>query len=688
MLAAESVTRRLLGHARVPGSCSAVPFFSCQHNKRTRRRDGGRLRRLVSSAAPPIITGPMTTSAVAFHSSVALTRPVRWPIVLSSTNCRLASRTDTLALRCSARLLSSGTHPSLLGDDGFDPFVTHHNADDAARADRMVRDYVKRRLAAEADIVKDGRFLGGALNSYRFLSEKAAEQTRGGWARRPDASFAKKADDLLAFVEHAYAQDHTLLPNGKAYSMVVDAYAKAGDPESAEAVLLRLEKLWRSGNEKVKPDRVLYNSVIDAWAKSGRKEAPKRAEAILHHMEQLNQKGHEGVRPDFICYNSVINAWAKSREHGAAQRAEAILNHMLKLYESGREECLPDTTCFTTAIDGWARSKDKDATKRAEALLEKMEELHRQGYKNILPNAESYNAVITSFARSRDPGAPKRAEDLLRKMEELYRQGNPEVRPSTISYNSVMNAWAKSGEKGAAQRAEAILHHMLKLYEGGREDCLPTDISFSSVIDAWAKSGDAKAYNNASRVFNLLQNAKEKGYGDIKASNITYNALMNALAVSSIPDKAPRAYKMLLEMEQRGKDGKASLAPNTQSYGTVLKVCARAAMSKSPKCKDEALRIALITFEKLRNDPDVPTDPYKYAPLFTIIDCTTKGERYEKLTSEVFRLCCEDGVLTDKQLENLRRYALKDVYRKLVGTSTNLTVRDLPPEWSRNNRQR
>ena len=273
-------------------------------------------------------------------------------------------------------------------------------------------------------------------------------------------------------------------------------------------------------------------------------------------------------------------------------------------------------------------------------------------------------------------------------MEELYRQGNVDARPDTISYNAVMNAWAKSGDKGAAQRAEAILHHMLKLHEGGRENCLLTDISFNSVIDAWAKSGDAKAYDNAMRTFNLMQSMQGTRYSDIKPINITYNALMNALAVSRIPDKAPRAYNMLLEMEERGKDGEACLAPNTQSYGTVLKVCARAAMGNSSKRKDEALRVALMTFEKLRKNPDVPIDRYKYAPLFVIIDNTSKGEKHEKLTREVFRLCCEDGVLNDKQLESLRRYAPKGMFRQLVGTNADVMVRDLPPEWSRNNRQR
>ena len=140
------------------------------------------------------------------------------------------------------RSFSSSTHASLLGDDGFDPFTTHHNAEDAERADRMVRDYVTRRFAGGAAIEIEKGYLRGALNSYRVLSEKTAEQARG--KRRPDASYASKADDLLAFVEQAYEQDPALSPDIKSYNMVIDAYAKIGDPEGAEAVSRRLEKLW------------------------------------------------------------------------------------------------------------------------------------------------------------------------------------------------------------------------------------------------------------------------------------------------------------------------------------------------------------------------------------------------------------------------------------------------------------
>ena len=730
MLAAESLAGRLLRHrARllhvVPAGASAgtntnenavVQLLPCRRSKH------GRSGPHIGAAA-----GAGALAPVASHHSSSMAVGTS---VYRSWGTFDAGGIGFLACNGSVRMFSSSTtHASLLGDDGFNPFTTHHNVKDAERADRMVRDYVTKRLNGGAAIEVRQDFLGGVLNSYRVLSEKAAEQARLG-RRTPDASFARKADDLLAFAEQAYEQDPALFPGKKSYSMVVDVYAKIGDPEGAEAVLWRLEKIWKAGNAKVKPDTILYNVVIDSWAKSGKREAHKRAETILEHMEQLNQQDHEVVCPNAITYNAVINAWARSREKGAAQRAEAILNHMMKLHESGREDCSPNAKCFTSVIDAWAKSREIGAAQRAEAILEHMEQLHQQGLEDVrpntiiynavinawaksrekgaakraeailnhtmklheggredcCPNAQSFTTVIDAWARSRDKDAPKRAEALLAKIDELHRRGYRDMLPNVVSYNAVINTWAKSREHGAAQRAEAILNHMLKLHESGREECHPTVTSFNTVVDAWAKSRDKNAYDHASRVFRQMMNMENQGYTEVQPNVITYNAQINALAVSNIPDKAPRAYKMLLELENKANHDKTELAPNTQSYGVVLKACSRSSLSGTRKEKEEALRIALMTFEKLRKAPNVPIDAHKYAPLFTVISSTTNGDTMAKLMSEVFRLCCEDGVLHDNHLKDLRRYTPKNVFIKLVGTNaSDVTVRDLPPEWSRNN---
>ena len=431
--------------------------------------------------------------------------------------------------------------------------MTPEGIDDA---DQLLRQLIEGQVAGNKLVGLDAEFVSGPLNSYRVLSERAAERARRGGKRRPDASFAKKADELLAFVEQAYAKDPALSPDIKSYAMVVDAYAKVGEPESAEAVLMRLEKVWKSGNEKVKPNTILYNAVLDAWAKSGRREAPKRAEAILHHMEQLNQQGNEDVRPDTVSYSAVINAWAKSREKGAAQRAEAILNHVL-----------------------------------------------------------------------------------------------------------------------------------LKLHEGGREECCPTTISFTAVIDAWAKSRDKNAYAHAQKLFQQMRSMGKAA----EPNALTYNSLINALAVSSVPDKATKAFDILLEMEDMATKGNEAVAPTSITYGAVMKACAKT--SGKLEARRQALRVALEAFDKLRKTSHLSSaNPMLYDSLFITIAIASKGSEYVNLVTQVFKFCCEDGALNSYILRNLRRNSPRDVFDRMIGTQIrdgrDISVTDLPAEWSKNTKSR
>ena len=163
MLAAESLACRLLRHARLPAGANAVvQLLPCRRNK----HGIGAAVGAAALARPP---ASRHLSSMGLGTSVYRS----WGIF------------DTggigfLTCNGSVRELSSSTHSSLLGDDGFDPFITHHNAEDADRADRMVRDYVTRRLAGGAAVKIRKDFVGGALNSYRVLSERAAEQARKG----------------------------------------------------------------------------------------------------------------------------------------------------------------------------------------------------------------------------------------------------------------------------------------------------------------------------------------------------------------------------------------------------------------------------------------------------------------------------------------------------------------------------
>jgi len=67
---------------------------------------------------------------------------------------------------------------------------------------------------------------------------------------------------------------------------------------------------------------------MDAWAKSGRHDAPTKAEALLKEMIKLSDASWHEATPNVISYNTLISAWANSSLDGAPQRAEELLHEM------------------------------------------------------------------------------------------------------------------------------------------------------------------------------------------------------------------------------------------------------------------------------------------------------------------------------------------------------------------------
>lgn len=76
--------------------------------------------------------------------------------------------------------------------------------------------------------------------------------------------------------------------------------------------------------------------------------AAERAEQILQHMDQLYSDGKTAIKADSYSYNTVLNAWAKSGQVGAPQRAERILTIMETKYRNGETSLKPNTRTYTT----------------------------------------------------------------------------------------------------------------------------------------------------------------------------------------------------------------------------------------------------------------------------------------------------------------------------------------------------
>jgi hypothetical protein len=131
-------------------------------------------------------------------------------------------------------------------------------------------------------------------------------------------------------LDHVSSYSPRILPDARTYSMIVHVAIKwikkpSDGPRFAEAVLDRME-IEAETNLAVMPDAVMYGTVINAWARSGVKEAPYKAEALLQKMQDLYESGNHDVKPNTISFNSVVTAWARSNNKAAAERAKVILN--------------------------------------------------------------------------------------------------------------------------------------------------------------------------------------------------------------------------------------------------------------------------------------------------------------------------------------------------------------------------
>lgn len=106
--------------------------------------------------------------------------------------------------------------------------------------------------------------------------------------------------------QKAQAQgDRSLLPNTMSWSTAIQAYARTGEPEKAEALLERMYKSYRNGNAEAVPNSRTFTNVLQAWCKQ--KNGAERALAILDWMKELHSsKSLSDVKPNMITYATVL----------------------------------------------------------------------------------------------------------------------------------------------------------------------------------------------------------------------------------------------------------------------------------------------------------------------------------------------------------------------------------------------
>jgi hypothetical protein len=163
------------------------------------------------------------------------------------------------------------------------------------------------------------------------------------WARSGLSDAGERAERILRGM-------NSVKPNGRTYTTTMDAWSRSyAVPDSAlraHYLLKEMEDL-AAFDDSMKPNYISYSTVINSYALS--KTEPLKAHKafnLLQRMHRLSKEGHPNVRPNRVTYNSVLNACATSCP---AAVADSLKEQDLE----GRVPALPDMvrTIYTQLLE-------------------------------------------------------------------------------------------------------------------------------------------------------------------------------------------------------------------------------------------------------------------------------------------------------------------------------------------------
>jgi len=267
------------------------------------------------------------------------------------------------------------------------------------------------------------------LNNYGYNLVMTA------WARSGDKIAFKKAQHIMDRMHTVYndTKNEAIRPDKISYTALMNTLINGQEHNYAEksaALLLQMEKEFHDGNEGMKPDTIAYATVIKALGRAGK---PERAEDIIKRMEELSAAGDKDINPNISCYNSLINAYAKSNRKDSSKKAEDVLRRIDEANKNKEIYLLPNIVTYTSCLDALARSGDVDRVKRAEALFERI--IQDNTSNDAIP---IWNVLLTVYAKSTMRNKAPRALEVIQRMKDSG------CKPELLTYNILLNACSTS----------------------------------------------------------------------------------------------------------------------------------------------------------------------------------------------------------------------------------------------------
>jgi hypothetical protein len=217
----------------------------------------------------------------------------------------------------------------------------------------------------------------------------------------------------------------------------------------------------------MRPNGVIYNTLINAHARSRKEGSVEKVEAILAKMNNFKSQGFTDTGPTKITYNSILSTYQKSRED-VYEKARLLLQEI----EEKKQQIQPDCVTYTTFLNILVRSKEPKKALIAESILKTMEK--NPDDSKLRPNNFTYDAVLRICGSPSSNDRQQLRQYLILAVNTLTKaQKSQFVTPTPLTYGAFFLAIAKlsSGQEHA------------KLLEKSLSDCCEVGVIDTKVLE-------------------------------------------------------------------------------------------------------------------------------------------------------------------------------------------------------------
>lgn len=227
------------------------------------------------------------------------------------------------------------------------------------------------------------------------------------------------AEQLIMWMQQLQMKQniHSARPDTMCFNIVMSSWLKSKDitaEKRIREVFEYMDKCHRRGSTDIKLDSSSYNIMITSIAPAVKKYhdmgGARRADRILARLEKGFLAGDDSLRPDTIIYNQVIDYWAKTQSaRGHYLKSREVLDRQIEMYDSGVRKCRPDVTGYTSVIAACASTFGSKMEKRRSFDLAHATFMESCRAKHTAPNDITYGLMFKAVSR------------LLPKKEERHR---------------------------------------------------------------------------------------------------------------------------------------------------------------------------------------------------------------------------------------------------------------------------